>query len=297
MDKETHLNVLIVEDNPGDARLIEIMLHDSPQFDFRCKKTDRLSYALEILAAAHFDVILLDLALPDSFGLETFIKARESTPKTPIVVLTGNDDETIALSAVREGAQDYIVKGQFDEKQLVRAINYAIERQKTVLHLHKMSFKDELTGLNNRRGFMIKADELLKISRRGTGVFTIYFIDLDGMKHINDNLGHSEGDKALIDMADIMRKSFRESDITARLGGDEFAAAVILEEQTDAGTVRSRLGEKISRLNDSEIRSYKLSASIGWAFCNDKVSGLEELLNMADEVMYAEKKKRKNPVS
>lgn len=294
MNKEMHLNVLIVEDNPGDARLIEIMLHDSAQFDFRCKKADRLSAALDAINTVHFDVILLDLALPDSFGLESFIKAREATPKTPIVVLTGNDDETIALSAVREGAQDYIVKGQFDEKQLVRAINYAIERQKTVLHLHKMSFKDELTGLNNRRGFMIKADELLKISRRGTGVFTIYFIDLDGMKHINDSLGHSEGDKALMDMADIMRKSFRESDVTARLGGDEFAAAVVLEATEDAPVVKERLQERMNKLNASEIRSYILAASIGWAFCNDRCSVLEELLNMADEVMYAEKKKRKS---
>ncbi|MGE4496987.1 MAG: diguanylate cyclase [Deferribacterales bacterium] len=293
MDKETHLNVLIVEDNPGDARLIEIMLHDNAQFDFRCKKTDRLSAALDALKAAHYDAVLLDLALPDSFGLETFIKAREASPRTPIVVLTGNDDETIALSAVREGAQDYIVKGQFDEKQLVRAVNYAIERQKTVLHLHKMSFKDELTGLNNRRGFMLKVDELLKINKRGTGVFIIYFIDLDGMKYINDNLGHSEGDKALIDMADIMRKSFRESDVTARLGGDEFAAAVVLETPADAPIVKKRVQERIKKLNDSGIRSYSLSASIGWALCDDKCSDVDALLNIADEVMYAEKKKRK----
>lgn len=294
MDKETHLNVLIVEDNPGDARLIEIMLHDCPQFDFRCKKADRLSFALDAISESAFDVVLLDLALPDSFGLETFTKAKEATPQTPIVVLTGNDDETIALSAVREGAQDYIVKGQFDEKQLVRAINYAIERQKTVLQLHTMSFKDELTGLNNRRGFMIKADELLKISRRSTGIFTIYFIDLDGMKRINDTLGHSEGDKALIDMADIMRKSFRESDVLARLGGDEFAAAVVLESSADAGTVKERLQDKISKLNGSDIRSYTLAASIGCAFCSDSCSGLDALLETADEVMYEEKKKRRN---
>lgn len=292
MVHDDSLKVLLVEDNPGDARLIEIMMQDSPQFELFCTKTDRLEQALEAVKSTTFDIILLDLALPDSFGLETFIRLKHSSPDTPIVVLTGNDDETIALSAVREGAQDYIVKGQFDEKQLMRAINYAIERQKTVLHLHNMSFMDELTGLSNRRGFMIQADKLLKLGKRDTGMFTIFFIDLDGMKYINDTFGHAEGDKALIDMADIMQHCFREADVISRLGGDEFAAAILMESEEMAEPIKKRLQDKINKLNASGLRDYTLSASVGWSFCDDTCNTLEALLNSADEIMYNEKKKR-----
>ena len=292
MAHESKLKVLLVEDNPGDARLIQIMIQDSGQFRPECIKASKLEQALEMLKQDIFDIILLDLALPDSFGLETFTRIKHASPDTPIVVLTGNDDETIALSAVREGAQDYIVKGQFDEKQLNRAIHYAIERQKTVLQLHTMSFMDELTGLSNRRGFMIQADKLLKLGKRETGIFAVFFIDLDGMKYINDTYGHAEGDKALKDMADIMRSCFREADVSARLGGDEFAAAMLLESVAAAEPIRERFQDKINKLNASGLREYTLSASVGWAFCDETCYTLEGLLQSADEIMYNEKRKR-----
>jgi diguanylate cyclase (GGDEF)-like protein len=282
-----------VEDNPGDARLIEIMLNDSGQSGFKCKRADRLKSALEAVEGSKFDVVLLDLALPDSFGLDSFSKISAADPKLPVVVLTGNDDETIALTAVREGAQDYIVKGQFDEKLLVRAINYAIERQKTVLQLHTMSYKDELTGLNNRRGFMIQTEELMNLCRRNSSVLTVFFIDLDGMKWINDTLGHKEGDTALIDTADIIRSCFRESDVLARLGGDEFAASVLMDDDAGIDAVTKRIREKVKKLNDSGLRNYELSLSIGNAVYTCGEESAQALLNKADAMMYEDKKKNK----
>lgn len=292
MESKLRFNILIIEDNQGDARLIEFMLKENTQFEFVCKHAERLSCALKIMSETEPDVVLLDLALPDSFGMETFTRIYNANPTIPIVVLSGNNDEKIALTAVREGAQDYIVKGQFDEKHLVRSIQYAVERHKTLLQLHNMSFTDELTGLNNRRGFMIKAEEMLKQSVRNGSLFAIFFIDLDGMKQINDKLGHNEGDKALIDMADIIRKTFRESDVSARLGGDEFAIAVILEKQEDSNILKNRVIEKILKLNNAEIRDYKLGASIGFSFCENKHPNLEAMINTADELMYEEKKRR-----
>jgi len=127
---DKHIKVLLIEDNPGDARLIREMVAEvgGARFDLEC--VDRLSTALERLAAGGIDVVLLDLGLPDSTGFDTFTKVYAQSPEAPIVVLTGLDDEALAVEAVREGAQDYLTKGQVDGNLLVRAMKYAIERKR-----------------------------------------------------------------------------------------------------------------------------------------------------------------------
>ena len=125
------IKVLLVEDNPGDSRLIKELLSDTSSSTFEIETTERLSDALTILPERRFDVILLDLSLPDSTGLETLIKAQAQVPQLAIIVLTGLDDELKAVEAVRRGAQDYLVKGQIDSNLLSRAIRYAIERKQS----------------------------------------------------------------------------------------------------------------------------------------------------------------------
>ena len=122
--------ILLVEDNPGDARLIQEMLAEAEDASFEIDWAPHLSAGLERLGRGEIDLVLLDLGLPDSRGLETFVKAYAHSPQIPFVVLTGLNDETVALSAVREGAQDYLVKGQTDGGLLLRAIRYASERKR-----------------------------------------------------------------------------------------------------------------------------------------------------------------------
>lgn len=120
--------VLVVEDNPGDARLVELYLLEDVSSPFRVLKAELLSVALDLLAANSIDVVLLDLSLPDSFGMDTLDRLRAAHPLVPVVVLTGTNDEALALQALRQGAQDYLVKGQGDGNLVRRAIFYAIER-------------------------------------------------------------------------------------------------------------------------------------------------------------------------
>jgi signal transduction histidine kinase len=128
----TRIRALLVEDNPGDARLIREMLSEAgavhPSVDLAY--ADRLASGLEYLATTGADVILLDLSLPDSSGLTTFSEAHAAAPGVPIVVLSGLDDESVAVRAVKEGAQDYLVKGQVDGGTILRSMRYAIERQR-----------------------------------------------------------------------------------------------------------------------------------------------------------------------
>jgi len=137
MDDEKKIRVLLVEDDPGDAYYLEdILSRQSTQF-LPIVRVENLGLALERLEGGGFDLILLDLALPDSLGLDTFSKVYSHSPRVPIIVLTGLDDSDIALKAVSEGAQDYVVKGDFSGRLLEKAIRYAIERQKLILKLQE----------------------------------------------------------------------------------------------------------------------------------------------------------------
>jgi PAS domain S-box-containing protein len=122
------IKVLLVEDNPLDSRLLRELLHEITTAELEITLTRSLSEALPRVAEERFDIALTDLSLPDSQGLEAFRALRKAAPSVPVVVLSGVDDETLATNAVREGAQDYLVKGRLDAHLLSRAIRYAIER-------------------------------------------------------------------------------------------------------------------------------------------------------------------------
>lgn len=127
---EFAIKVLLVEDNPGDVRLLLEILQETPPDQFTVTQVDHLEKAINLLTAESFDVILLDLTLPDSMGLDTFLKLYRRASAIPIVVLTGLDDETLTLRAMQEGAQDYLVKGKVTGDLVSRSLRYAIERQR-----------------------------------------------------------------------------------------------------------------------------------------------------------------------
>ena len=123
------IRILLIEDNPGDARLIRELLSAKESASFDLEHADRLSTGLARLAQGNIDVIFLDLSLPDSHGLDGLNKICAQAPKVPVVVLSGLSDEAVAINAMQEGAQDYLVKGCVDSTLLVRSLRYAIERQ------------------------------------------------------------------------------------------------------------------------------------------------------------------------
>lgn len=143
------LRILLVEDNPADARLLRETVAELPGLHCEVGHADRLSEAVTLIRAAPFDLVLLDLSLPDSTGLDTVRAIHLEAGLTPIVVLTGTDDETLGVASVREGAQDYLVKGQADTKMLARSIRYAIERARIEQEL--VRYRDHLEELVAQR--------------------------------------------------------------------------------------------------------------------------------------------------
>ncbi|MBM4095427.1 MAG: fused response regulator/phosphatase [Planctomycetes bacterium] len=123
------LRILVIEDNQADAFLICAMLEDAKSIPFETTVAGTLAEGLEMLAAKRFHAVILDLALPDSRGLDTFRRVRQGYPSMPVLLLTGMDDETLAMQAVTEGAQEFLVKGQVSERRLVQALNHAVGRQ------------------------------------------------------------------------------------------------------------------------------------------------------------------------
>jgi len=156
------IKVLLIEDNPGDARLIQEMLTEPGQERYQFEYADRLSRGLEHLENGGVDVVLLDLSLPDVQGLEAFDKVQAKVPAVPVVVLTGFDDETLAIEAMRHGAQDYLVKGDVDSTVLYRAVRYSVERKRAVEDAKRYSKRVEaLYAVAQAVSHSLNMDEVL----------------------------------------------------------------------------------------------------------------------------------------
>jgi diguanylate cyclase (GGDEF)-like protein len=288
------LKILLVEDNPGDARLFNEALNEAHAPDFELIHCASLAQALERLPAAQPDVIVVDLGLPDAFGIDVVRRTRMGAPAVPVVVLTSRTDEALGLQALHEGAQDYLIKGELDPRLLTRALRYAIERQRMQAALQSESLTDELTKLHNRRGFMALAGSHIKSAEHTQRPFALVFIDLDGMKDVNDTLGHVEGDRALVEAASLLGRCVRQTDIVARFGGDEFVLLLTTAENDWENSIRHRLQQQVDATNAQPGRRYRLSFSVGVVTADPgRWLTLEDLVAEADAMMYRQKHRKK----
>ncbi len=281
--------VLLIEDNPGDARLIQAMIEEE-ETPFQLHCADRLSRGLEHLSAdGETALVLLDLSLPDSFGLETFAKVYAHAPTVPIIVLTGNDDATVALSAVKGGAQDYLVKGRLDRELLLRAMHYSIERKRYQVQLEHQANYDSLTGLPNRTLLHDRLKQAVYAQRTPRNI-AVVFMDLDHFKFVNDSLGHSTGDKLLKAMGERLRAALREGDTVGRVGGDEFV--LILADQNNEEVIfraMQRISAKVAEPIVIDGKELYFTCSAGISLYPQDGPDVDTLLKNADAAMYRAK--------
>jgi diguanylate cyclase (GGDEF)-like protein/PAS domain S-box-containing protein len=168
------------------------------------------------------------------------------------------------------------------------------DRKKMEEEIISLSIIDQLTGLHNRRGFLSLAEQQFKLSDRiGKGMMFL-FADLDGLKWINDTLGHEEGDKALVEAAEVLRETFRNSDIIARLGGDEYAVLATNVADFNSEPIISRLQSRVDKRNSCNNRKYRLSISSGCSYYDpENPCSIDELMASADRLMYENKQRKK----
>ncbi|MBH0185349.1 MAG: GGDEF domain-containing response regulator, partial [Nitrospira sp.] len=287
--------ILLVEDSDVDAHLTQDILAEWSVEQFDVTHVVRLSEAFSHLTQTRFDAILLDLSLPDGYGLSTLKQMQAANPTIPIIVLSGFSDQTLAIAAVQSGAQDYLVKGQGQPELLARSIRYAIERKRAEERLTYLAQYDQLTGLVNRTLFRDRLIHAMARSKRLQQPMGLMLLDLDRFKAVNDTMGHDAGDQLLKVVADRLHECVREVDTVARMGGDEFT--IILEglsHEDDPVVIARRITQSLSAPFTIQDQQISIGVSIGITTYPTDDHEIDDLLRHADTAMYRAKQRGGN---
>lgn len=287
-------NVLIVEDDADDFYILKQSLQGIEGLQATIRHSKTLKTALEVLTERHFDVVLLDLNVPDSTGLGTVRSIMKVCTHIPVIVLTGIDDEKIGKDAIKYGAEDYVPKVDLNHINLERTIKHSIERHRLLLAVKRKAEEDPLTHLLNRSALYTKLDTLIEQADRTDTTIALAMIDLDDFKIINDTHGHSAGDELLVQVSHRLSQNLRKSDAAARFGGDEFL--LLLTNYKSREELFEIIKRKQARLmapytieTDNGKIEVCVGASIGVAeWRRSLLAG--QLLADADEAMYHSKR-------
>lgn len=270
------ISVLLVEDDPVAAGLFHAQLASDFTTRFQTEVVDALEKALVRLASGRFDVIVLDLVLPDCRGLEALDAVRRAASGVPVVVFTGLDDEQMAAEALQHGAQDYLVKGDLTGRLISRSLRHAIERQRLTEALRGLSLLDDLTGHYNRRGFLTLAEQQLNAARRlGRGIALI----AAEIEPAEDQEPPTTA--AIRELGEVLRNTFRGSDLTARICGARFLVLASEPNRAGAETAFRRLRQRLAPGSDAGARIGRVTSALDWtdsaelSTVKELVSGLE----------------------
>ena len=291
---KSELTVLLVDD-AADAEFFADTLRPLEGHSYRVLHANTLARAIALVESECFDIVIVDPELPDAKGLEAVLLLQRALPTVPLIVLTDNEDDTIAVKAVQVGAQDFLVKAQTDGNLLRRSIRYSIERKQSEQRLMRMALYDQLTGLANRSLFRQRLAHAVARTRRTSDSFAVMVLDLDRFKAVNDGLGHDAGDVLLQKVAATLQMAVRESDTVARLGGDEFA--ILCEpvvSQAEVSVIVTRILTAISEPYDLGDEEIGVTTSIGVALYPDAGDSVDVLLKSADAAMYVAKEQGRN---
>jgi diguanylate cyclase (GGDEF)-like protein len=293
MPQPAVIKALLVEDDLEDALLVRGMLHHADPDRFNVIHVRSLHEATRRLKDEAFDVILLDLSLPDGRGLGGLENARTAARGVPIVVMGGQREEGLALKAMEAGAQDYLVKAPGNTISVAR-IRRAMDRNRTEEHAAYLARFDAMTGLPNRTVFRERLQAALEAAREADASVSLILLDLDRYKTINDSLGHEVGDRLLQAVAARLERCAEGGDV-ARLGGDEFALIVPAGDAADAAGNRARaILDALSKPFNVDGHEVFVTPSIGTSRFPDGGPGAEDLIRNAEVAMYQAKERGRN---
>lgn len=318
-----HRNILIIDDDEQDVEIVRELLSVNKDFPIDLFHCFTLAESIEFLQSdTPIDLVLLDLCIKGTEGLETFYQFSQTYPSIPLIILSGNTDEEIALEAMQEGAQDYLVKGRFTSSLLRRSIQYALERQGLLLELdaknrdlqalseqleaanrrlESLATIDGLTQVNNRRYFdETFLSEWNRLSREARPL-SLIMCDVDHFKAFNDTYGHQAGDDCLREVAQAIAKVIkRPADCVARYGGEEFAIILPNTDLDGATQVAEAVCCAIKTLvipHESSSASDIVSASLGVAsHVPDENVAPSILIEAADRALYVAKQQGRDCV-
>lgn len=296
---EKIIKILLVDDDQADRKLVELALKHSVQqtLKFEVEFAETLAGGLELLKDSSFDLVMLDLGLPDSNGLETVKTVRQTCPDIPIIVLTGLAGEEIGIEAIKAGAVDYVSKPCKPDLLRTR-IGIAMQITGLQKRLVSLANTDELTGLANRRYFFDVLDREILQARIKNNFLSVMIFDIDHFKSVNDTYGHLSGDEVLRQMSKILRENLYPLDLAARYGGEEF---IILMPETSSEQA-CRTAEKFQKIIDRfqwsvQDKQISVTISTGLATLDSKnLVDANDIVFKADTALYAAKRQGRNCV-
>ena len=317
--------ILIVDTNSSDRRSYVTLLGN---FGHRLLEAGDGVDALQLARTELPDLVITDILMPrmDGFTLVRRMRAEPLLAGVPVIFQTANYFESEIRRLAQSSGIRFILRKPADPQEVLRTVNAALKQPTTPSRLPQtgqlqrdhlqlladklyqkvseleqanerlrtLSLTDELTGLNNRRGFMILATGLLKFAQRANHPLCLLYIDMDRLKYLNDMFGHAQGDAALNEFAHILTETFRDSDVIARLGGDEFVILTIDATESDLYNIQTRLQNNVAAYNLRSTNGHALSFSLGIIQVDVTAPlTMEDLLSKADEAMYKHKQSRK----
>ena len=289
VDAPTLVRALIVTGDRRTAALIGEMLQASWSNGLVVAHAGQLTDATHELLQHAASCVLLDLSEHED-RIAAVEQIRTAAPDVPIVVLAEHADEDEAVTVVKAGAQDYLIRSELSPGLLRRAVMYAIERKRLEAQLAHRALHDPLTGLPNRALFLDRLGVALDRSRRNNASIAVLFLDVDNFKQINDSLGHAAGDRLLSGLADRLQSMLRPMDTVARFGGDEFT--FLFEELTSEREViliAERIGRAVRLPIHLEEADTAVTVSIGISIVTDPMMPAETVIREADSAMYRAK--------
>lgn len=318
MKNQENNRVLVVDDEQSVLMVLEEVLTED---GYEVVTASSAEEALQAYEKQPFPVVITDIRMGDMDGIELSGKIKEQDHNTEVVIMTSHASMESVITALRTGVYDYLIKPFEDLGVITAVINRAmdkinlLEENRNLVEqlkvnnealmeandlLRELVIKDGLTGLYNHRHFQDALNAELSRSQRYSNECSILFIDLDHFKHYNDAHGHLKGDELLVDIANIIQNSMRESDIAARYGGDEFVVILPQTGKKEATAFAEKIRQGIKEFEfygEDVLPEGPVTASLGISTFPEDGSGNNALIQAADDALYQAKLEGKNKVA
>lgn len=289
------MKILLIEDNATDADFLRAALRRSKAEEIDLTHVSTLKEGGIALRKDEFDVVLLDMGLPDGNGMECVAAVQAANAEIPIIVLSGQDDEDFAVSILNKGVQDYLVKWEGKGRVILRSIRYAMERKKAEMRLNYLAQYDKLTGVPNREFLSGHLKSALARAKRSDNKVALFHIDLSDFKSANESIGNESGDELLKQVAERFQLHTRTGDTLARIGGDDFAVVVEgLREAKDAESIARNLISSLTETFKIDDKEVSVKADVGITVFPDDSEEVDVLLKNAEIAMYKAKESDDN---